>query len=92
MASPVIIIGFLFTSKPIVIIIIFTEHYQLVLFAVRSSNKQVLSSSSHAYTMVLSVRTLVSFILICCRNTLVPLGCASAALLAVFRLSLFFNF
>ena len=90
MASPVIIIGFLFTSKPIVIIIILTEHYELVLFAVRSSNKQALSSSSHAYTMVLSVWTLVSFIPICCRKHIGTLGlcfgCSFGSLSVVFIL------
>jgi hypothetical protein len=44
------------------------------------------------FTMATTVWTVVSFVLICCRNTLVPLGCVSAALLAVSRLSLFFNF
>jgi hypothetical protein len=44
------------------------------------------------FTMVISVWTLVFYVLSCCRNTLSPVGCVAAALLAVSRLSLFFYF
>ena len=44
------------------------------------------------FAMVLQYGPWSLFILICCRYTLIPLGCITAALSAVFQSSLFVNF